>query len=291
MGTGGQGAARATERPWSGAPSGAPASPSPPSASAAPRWGTCRRRSPTRWPRSTPWRPCATAFASPITFIDTAASYGDGESERRIGIVLRELGGLPPGHVLATKADRDLHSGDFSGDQMRALGRAQPAPAGARPPAGRATCTTRSTPPSRRPPPRGAPVETLLRLKDEGLIEHVGLAGGPIDMSIRYVETGAFEAVITHNRYTLLNRSAEPLLDVAQRAGPGRGQRRPVRQRHPGQGPGRLPPLRLPGRPPGDDRPRAPDGRRSAGATACPSPPPPCSSPCATRASSPPSWA
>src|SRR5215217_5699205 len=55
-------------------------------------------------------------FRSPINFIDTAASYGDGESERRIGIVLKELGGLPDGFVLATKADRDLKTGDFSGD-------------------------------------------------------------------------------------------------------------------------------------------------------------------------------
>ena len=38
-------------------------------------------------------------------------------------------------------------------------------------------------------------------------------------MLIRYVETGAFSAVETHNRYTLLNRSAEPLLDVANRMG------------------------------------------------------------------------
>ncbi|MFL5587049.1 MAG: aldo/keto reductase, partial [Ktedonobacteraceae bacterium] len=52
-------------------------------------------------------------------FLDTAASYGDGESERRIGIVLHELGGLPPGFVLATKADRDLHTGVFTGPQMR----------------------------------------------------------------------------------------------------------------------------------------------------------------------------
>src|SRR5213078_1731883 len=58
-------------------------------------------------------------FASPLNFLDTAASYGDGESERRLGIILRELGGLPPGFVLASKADRDLHSGDFSGEQMR----------------------------------------------------------------------------------------------------------------------------------------------------------------------------
>src|SRR5437868_12656529 len=46
-------------------------------------------------------------FAGPFNFLDTAASYGDGESERRIGIVLRELGGLRPGFVLATKANRD----------------------------------------------------------------------------------------------------------------------------------------------------------------------------------------
>ena len=49
-------------------------------------------------------------FAGPFNFLDTAASYGDGESERRIGSVLGEMGGLPPGFVLATKADRDLQT-------------------------------------------------------------------------------------------------------------------------------------------------------------------------------------
>lgn len=60
-----------------------------------------------------------TAFSSPINFIDTATSYGDGESERRIGIVLTELGGVPNNYVLATKADRNLQTGDFSGDQTK----------------------------------------------------------------------------------------------------------------------------------------------------------------------------
>src|SRR5918999_3696692 len=41
---------------------------------------------------------------SQINFLDTAASYGDGESERRIGKVLAEMDGLPEGVVLATKA-------------------------------------------------------------------------------------------------------------------------------------------------------------------------------------------
>src|SRR5260370_37191927 len=58
-------------------------------------------------------------FAGPFNFLDTAASYGDGESERRIGIVLRDSGGLPPGFVLATKADRDMQTGIFTGAQIR----------------------------------------------------------------------------------------------------------------------------------------------------------------------------
>ncbi len=41
-------------------------------------------------------------FESPLNFLDTAASYGDGESERRIGRLLAQMGGLPDGYVLAT---------------------------------------------------------------------------------------------------------------------------------------------------------------------------------------------
>jgi hypothetical protein len=34
-------------------------------------------------------------FDSPINFMDTAAAYGDGESERRIGLLLRDLEACP----------------------------------------------------------------------------------------------------------------------------------------------------------------------------------------------------
>jgi D-threo-aldose 1-dehydrogenase len=61
----------------------------------------------------------------------------------------------------------------------------------------------------------GGAVEILVGLKEEGVIEHLGVAGGPVDLMIRYVETGTFEAAITHNRYTLINRTAEPLLERA----------------------------------------------------------------------------
>ena len=157
-------------------------------------------------------------FESPLNFLDTAASYGDGESERRIGEVLEEIGGLPEGCVLATKADRDLHTGDFSGEQMRRsverssrlLGLERLQVVFLHDPE-HVTYEHMMAP--------GGPVEVLMDLKDEGVIEHVGVAGGPIDLMIRFVETGLFEAVITHNRYTLVDRTAEPLLDIAAERG------------------------------------------------------------------------
>ena len=152
----------------------------------------------------------------PIPFLDTAAGYG--ESARRIGLALRDRGGLPDGFVLATKADRDLQTGDFSGDQMRRsverslrlLGVDRLQLVYLHDPE-RTTFEAAMAP--------GGPVEALRRCKEDGLIEHIGLAGGPIDMESRYVETGAFEVVISHNRYTLLNVAADPLWDLAARRG------------------------------------------------------------------------
>jgi D-threo-aldose 1-dehydrogenase len=159
-----------------------------------------------------------TAFGSPINFVDTAAAYGAGESERRIGLVLRELGGLPPGYVLSTKADRNLQSGDFSGHQVRRsverslclLGLERLQLVFLHDP--EHTTFEAATSP-------GGPLEVLLDYRKQGLIEHIGIAGGPVDLLLRFVDTGQFEAIITHNRYTLLNRLAEPLLDLAAQRG------------------------------------------------------------------------
>jgi D-threo-aldose 1-dehydrogenase len=154
-------------------------------------------------------------FKSSITFADTAASYGDGESERRIGLVLKELGGVPAGYVLATKADRDLQTGDFSGAQIqRSVERSlrllnlPVLPLVYLHDPEHITFEEAMAP--------GGPVEALQRCKDEGLIEHIGVAGGPIDLMTRFVETDIFEAAISHNRYTLLNVEADSFWDVCQ---------------------------------------------------------------------------
>lgn len=157
-------------------------------------------------------------LSSPINFLDTAASYGDGESERRLGIVLRELGGIPDGYVLATKADRNLQTGDFSGAQVRRSVERSLRLLGLDflPLVYLHDPETTTFEHCMEP---GGAVEVLQELRDAGVIGHLGVAGGPIDLMIRFVETGAFEAVITHNRYTLLNRSAEPLLEMASQRG------------------------------------------------------------------------
>lgn len=157
-------------------------------------------------------------FDSPLNFLDTAANYGNGESERRIGLALTERGGLPPGFVLATKADRDPATRDFSADQtrrsvdrsLRLLGLDHLQLVYLHDPEHAAQSFAELTAPD------GA-VAALQALKAEGVIDHVGIASGPTDLLIDFVATGQFEVVISHNRYTLLNREAEPLFEVAAR--------------------------------------------------------------------------
>lgn len=152
------------------------------------------------------------ALASAVNFVDTSNNYGDGRAERRLGRVLAEIGGLGPDRVLATKADRNMSTGDFSGDRMKRsieeslerLGLDTLQFAYIHDPE-HTTFEDIMSP--------GGALEVMQTLQRQGVIGDIGISGGPIDMLIRYVDTGAFAAVETHNRFTLLNRSALPLLE------------------------------------------------------------------------------
>jgi D-threo-aldose 1-dehydrogenase len=159
-------------------------------------------------------------FESDINFLDTSNNYGDGESERRIGKVLADRGGLPGGFVLATKADRDSVTGDFSGERVRrsaeeSLGRLglerfqlyylhDP----------EYVSFAEATAP-------GGAVEAMVALREEGIAEHIGVAGGPVSLLLDFLDLDVFEVVLTHNRFTLVDRSAEPLLEAAAARGVG----------------------------------------------------------------------
>lgn len=160
-------------------------------------------------------------FASGIGFLDTSNGYGsDGAAERRIGTAIRRHEGLPAGMVLATKVDPDPETGDFSGARVRASLEESMARLGLdhiqllhlHDPE-RITFEQATAP--------GGPVETLAALRAEGVVGHLGVAGGPVGLLQRYLDTDVFEVVLSHNRYTLVDRSAQRLFRAAHERGIG----------------------------------------------------------------------
>lgn len=155
----------------------------------------------------------------PFNFLDTSNNYGGGTAERLIGAVLRRRGGLPSGFVLASKADADPDTGDFSGERVRRsveeslsrLGMDRVPLMYLHDPEYHVTFEQAMAP--------GGPVEALVALRDSGVIGHLGIAGGPVDLMRRFVGTDVFEAVLNHNRWTLVNRSADPLIRDAHARG------------------------------------------------------------------------
>jgi D-threo-aldose 1-dehydrogenase len=157
-------------------------------------------------------------LAGPITLLDTSNGYGGGESERRIGTALGEVGGIPSGFVLATKVDRGA-DGSFGAARVRQsleeslqrLGLDRIQLLFLHDPEFAVTFDEAMA-------PQGA-VPELLRLKEEGLAGVIGVAGGEIALMRRFVETGAFDVLLTHSRYSLVDRSADETITFAR----GRG--------------------------------------------------------------------
>jgi D-threo-aldose 1-dehydrogenase len=52
-------------------------------------------------------------------------------------------------------------------------------------------------------------------MRESGEIGHLGVAGGFLPELNRYLDTGVFEVVLVHNRWTLVDRSADALIDRA----------------------------------------------------------------------------
>src|SRR3954451_17440433 len=149
-------------------------------------------------------------FEGPLNFLDTSNNYGD--AERRIGTVIKERGGLPDGFVLEIKVDRDMDTGDFSGDRVKRSAEESLKRLGL----DRLGLVHLHDPEHisfEEGVARGGPLEALQRLKEEGVVAHVGVAGGPIELMRQYIRTSKFNVLLPHNRFTLLKGCREPLLD------------------------------------------------------------------------------
>jgi D-threo-aldose 1-dehydrogenase len=152
----------------------------------------------------------------PFNFIDTSNNYGGGAAERRIGNALAAAGGVPPGFVLATKVDADPDTGDFSGERVRRsveeslgrLGLDRIQLMYLHDPEYHLTFAEAMAP--------GGAVQALTELRDQGVLEHLGVAGGPVQLLCDFIATGLLDVVLSHNRFTLIDRSAEPLMEDAR---------------------------------------------------------------------------
>ena len=158
-------------------------------------------------------------FEGPVNFLDTSNNYGFGRSEERIGRAIRNLGGLPEGFVLSTKLDRDMETGRFDADRVRqsveeSLNRL-----------GLDTVPLlhlhdpEHARDLREITIEGGAIDTLFKLKEDGIAQSVGLAMGRLDIMEPLLRDYPFDALISHNRWTLLNRSAGPMFDEAHDRG------------------------------------------------------------------------
>ena len=158
-------------------------------------------------------------FDGPANVIDASRNYGFGRSEQRIGDVIRERGGLPDGFVISTKLDRDMETLAFDAGQARrsleesleALSVDHVGLLHLHDPEHCRDLGEITGP--------GGSIAELLRMKEEGLAQGVGLAMGRLDIMLPIVKDWPFDAIINHNRYTLLNRSADELFDYAHGQG------------------------------------------------------------------------
>lgn len=155
-------------------------------------------------------------LAGPGNVIDTAPAYHD--SERLIGDALAEAGSTVRDLVIVTKADRDFATGRFDRDQVR-----RSVAESCRRLCLDALPLVLLHDPEYAPATdlvglRGA-VQGLAELQADGLIGHLGVAGNDLEQLLRLIDQGPFEVALTHNRWTLVDRSANAFIDQATARG------------------------------------------------------------------------
>jgi D-threo-aldose 1-dehydrogenase len=142
-----------------------------------------------------------------------------GRSEQRIGEVIKARGGIPKGFIISTKLDRDMDTLKFDGARARqsleesltALNVNRVQLLHLHDPEHAASLAEVTGP--------NGSLRELFRMKEEGLCDAVGLAAGRVDIMMPLLRDHDFDAIITHNRFTLVNRNAAEMMDLCVKRG------------------------------------------------------------------------
>lgn len=158
-------------------------------------------------------------LTGPYALVDTSNAYAGGRSEEVLGLAAANLGEAAI-RTIVTKTDRDLDTGAFDADRVvrsfekscERLGVERVGLLHLHDP------YTISFDEASGP---GGAIEGMLALKNRGLVDAIGIAAGRVSVVQRYIATGEFDAVLSHNRYTLVDRSATAMLENARARGMG----------------------------------------------------------------------
>ena len=154
-------------------------------------------------------------------FVDTANMYAGGRSEEIIGLALGELSPSERKDAAAriiTKVDRDLETGVLDGDRVRRSYEESLTRLGL----DRVRYLHLHDPyltPFAEANGAGGSIEAMVSLREEGLTDVIGIAAGKVPVVAQYVETGAFDLLLLHNRLTLVDQSATGLMTEAKSRG------------------------------------------------------------------------
>ncbi len=162
----------------------------------------------------------ALAFLTgPFTLVDTSNEYAGGRSEEVLGAALAEAGDRATARIV-TKVDRDPETGAFGRDRVLRSYEESLARLGV----DRVEVLHLHDPYTvtfdEAAGPGGA-IEGLVELRDQGAVDAIGIAAGGMPLMLQYVVTGAFDVVLSHNRFTLVDQGAAVLFEAARARGMG----------------------------------------------------------------------
>ncbi|MGP3962312.1 aldo/keto reductase [Nonomuraea sp. 3N208] len=158
-------------------------------------------------------------LSAPYAVIDTSNNYAQGRSEAALGQAIAAYG-LPAGHNIVSKTDADRETGRFDRDRVWRSFEETTARLGLEtlPLLHLHDPYTITVEEAFAP---GGAVQGMIELREQRLVGAIGIAAGEIQLMTRYVTSGAFDVLLTHNRYTLIDRRAEELMAEAAARGMG----------------------------------------------------------------------